>query len=127
MGGKFPRSTTVATNGATTIDLERPVAARQRRRALRRRTSVLMASSITKKLGFWDKGVPRRPHQARGDSPPNYVYLVMGFVIALSIYGGAYYDVRRATRTSTFAGTGRDAAGQCAAHLDRELAHSFFL
>lgn len=94
---------------------------------LRRRTSVLMAiQSITKKLGFWDKEFHADRIKLVVTFSSNYVYLVMGFVIALSIYWGAYYD--RASRYKDLdflVVLGETPQGNVPPILT-ELAHNFF-
>ncbi|EGW29884.1 uncharacterized protein SPAPADRAFT_52739 [Spathaspora passalidarum NRRL Y-27907] len=59
----------------------------------RRRSTVVTAiQAVTKKFNFWDKEYHADRIQIALKFLDNYLYLVVGFTIALCIYWGSYYD-----------------------------------
>ncbi|SGZ46723.1 CIC11C00000000594 [Sungouiella intermedia] len=64
----------------------------------RRRESTIVSTiqSISRKFGFWDSDFAAERIRIAGTLVKNYVYLLSGFAIALSIYWGSYYQ--RSTR-----------------------------
>lgn len=62
----------------------------------RRDTVTSTIQVITKKLGFWDEEFHVLRISIILTFAKNYLYLIVGFIIALSIYWGSYYE--RSTR-----------------------------
>lgn len=60
---------------------------------MRRRTSTVVSTiqKVTKKLGFWDHELHADRIQVLLTLVNNYIFLLVGFMIALCIYWGAYY------------------------------------
>lgn len=58
----------------------------------RRSTVTATIESITKKLGFWDLSFHAQRITIFLTMFTNYIFLIAGFLIALCIYWGAYYD-----------------------------------
>lgn len=58
----------------------------------RRSTVVTVIQAVTRKFNFWDKDFHAHRIQIAVTFANNYIYLIIGFSIALCIYWGSYFD-----------------------------------